>query len=211
MTEHPDDETFERFVEGELDEPTSAALEAHVVSCATCAARLERAARLELAMYELGAQLVGGAPASSEAPTADGALAAAEESRAATEGPPLVAQYGPPEVAARSPMPTPREATATAGSPARRRIPAAAAVAALAAAVVLVVVRGGAPTPTASREIPQVVCPVPGDEAACVARARVHGLVVAYPASTPPPLGTRRDDGLEHGPSTSPFAGASPW
>jgi anti-sigma factor RsiW len=187
MTEHPDDEDFERFVEGELDEPARGEFEAHVVSCAACAARLARAARLELAMYELGAQLAGGAPATAPEPrTARPASAAPAASGAAA--------------AVRSPTPV------------RRRIPAvAAAAAALGAAVLLVVGRGDAPSPTASRAIPQVICPAPWDEAACVARARVHGLVVRYPASTPPPLGTGRDDGLGHGPSTSPFAGAGAW
>lgn len=172
MTEHPDHEDFDRFVEGELDEPARGAFEAHVVSCAACAARLERAARLELAMYELGAQLAGGAR-TTQAPAARGGVAA------------------PP--------------------PARRRISAVVAVAMLAAIVVLAVGLGDAPSPTASRAIPQVVCPIPGDEAGCVARARMHGLVVRYPASTPPPLGTGRDDGLGRGPSTSPFAGGGAW
>ncbi len=55
MHEHPEHETFERYVHGALEPPLAAALEAHVATCARCAAQLGHEARLEMALAEVAA------------------------------------------------------------------------------------------------------------------------------------------------------------
>lgn len=56
---HPDDATIALWVGGALDESESAAFEHHVIEigCASCAARLEQQARLEVAMHEAAAHM----------------------------------------------------------------------------------------------------------------------------------------------------------
>jgi hypothetical protein len=63
MTDHADATELALFVRGELEGSQLASFEAHVSSCAACAALLTREARLELALLELGARGELAAPA----------------------------------------------------------------------------------------------------------------------------------------------------
>ena len=62
MTEHPVDQAFVDFVIGAMDPGDVAAFEAHVSACDGCAAKLEREARIELALPDVAkaAGSVGG-------------------------------------------------------------------------------------------------------------------------------------------------------
>jgi hypothetical protein len=54
---HPSKDDLALWVMGALDPEPAARLEAHVPTCAACAAMLAREARLEIALHEVGASL----------------------------------------------------------------------------------------------------------------------------------------------------------
>lgn len=56
-TEHVPADDLALYVMGELPPARSAKMEAHVVLCPACAAALGREAKLEIALYEIGASL----------------------------------------------------------------------------------------------------------------------------------------------------------
>jgi anti-sigma factor RsiW len=156
MAFHPDD--LDLYVMDALPDERRTVVEAHVASCAECAAALAREARLELQLLEL--------------------VAAADAATDETQAAPL---------SIARPAPAPRRSKSPTRRRRRRAVWSAIAAAAVVAAGVLGALRLWPRPPSAPEQI-VVACPFDDSARSCIEHARQHGLFVQFPIARPVPI-----------------------